>query len=73
MFFVKLKSLDSNSSLSFDSKSNKGKHIINMELGITIYISKVQLEEPKKPKEGEKLFHSRMWVKWTRYISLLTL
>jgi hypothetical protein len=36
-----------------------------MELSATIATTKIQLDEPDEPKEGEILFHSHMWVKGT--------
>ena len=31
----------------------------------TVATTKLQLDEPNEPKEGEHLFHSHMWVKGT--------
>jgi hypothetical protein len=45
---------------------NIGKRqIIDVELTAIVVTATIQLEEPKNPKEGERLFHSQMWVKGT--------
>ena len=48
-----------------DSKSNPqgGKQIIDVEPSATVTTTKVQSSKPEEPKEGERLFHSQMWVK----------
>jgi hypothetical protein len=64
----------SESKVDFDSKSNLegGKQIIDVEPSSTVATTKVQPSELEEPKEGERLFHSQMWVKGFRFISLLT-
>ena len=48
-----------------DSESNPkgGKWIIDVEPSATISSTKVRPSEPEEPEEGERLFHSHMWVK----------
>ena len=43
--------------------NGKEKQIINAEPSTTISTAKIQKNKPKDPKEGERLFHSQMWVK----------
>jgi hypothetical protein len=47
-----------------DSKSNPEgrKWIIDVEPSVIVATTKVQTSEPEEPKEGERLFHSYMWV-----------
>jgi hypothetical protein len=49
----------------FDSEPENGKQIIDAEPSVTIATTKVQPDELKDPEEGERLFHSQMWVKRT--------
>lgn len=60
---VELKALKADA--GFDSKSDvdKGKWIIDVEPSVTVATTKVQLNEPEEPEEGECLFHLQMWVK----------
>ena len=51
--------LDSNS----DSKLDKGDHIIDAKPSATIATTQIHPDDPEDPKEGECLFHSKMWVK----------
>jgi hypothetical protein len=55
------------SKLEVDSESESnlegGKRIIDVEPNATIATTKVQPSKPEEPKEGERLFHSWMWVK----------
>jgi hypothetical protein len=51
--------------LNPDSKNNGKRKIINVDPTTTIAITTIQPEELAYPKEGERLFHSQMWVKWT--------
>jgi hypothetical protein len=50
---------------NFDSKNNKGKHIIDAKPIFTIAATKIQPEELEDLEEGERLFHSQVWVKGT--------
>ena len=51
----------------FDSqtKLDKGKRIIDVEPNATVSTAQIQPVEPEDPEEGERLFHSHMWVKGT--------
>jgi len=46
--------------------------ITNAEPKATIATTKIQKQEPEDIEEEECLFHSKMWVKGSHYISLLT-
>eukprot|EP00253_Pinus_taeda_P006764 PITA_06764 len=46
-----------------DKGNGKGKYIIDAEPNTTVATAKIQKNEPKYPEEGERLFHSQMWVK----------
>eukprot|EP00253_Pinus_taeda_P033385 PITA_33385 len=46
-----------------DKGNGKGKQIIDADPNATIATAKIQKNEPEDPKEGERLFHSQMWVK----------
>jgi hypothetical protein len=56
---------DSKSEANSDSESNPegGKWIIDVEPSATVATTKVLPSEPEEPEEGERLFHSQMWVK----------
>eukprot|EP00253_Pinus_taeda_P024804 PITA_24804 len=43
--------------------NGKGKQIIDVDPIATVATAKIQKNEPKEPEEGERLFHSQMWVK----------
>ena len=43
--------------------NDRGKNIIDVDPNATIAITQIQKEEPKDLEEGERLFHSYMWVK----------
>jgi hypothetical protein len=53
--------VDSNSELELE----RGRQIIDAEPSATIATTKLQSGEPDEPQEGERLFHSHMWVKGT--------
>jgi hypothetical protein len=53
--------LDSDS----DSDTNKRRHLIDEEPIATVTTATIQPEEREDPEEGERLFHSNMWVKGT--------
>ena len=46
-----------------ESELERGRQIIDTEPDATISTTKLQPGEPDKPKEGENIFHSQMWVK----------
>jgi hypothetical protein len=43
----------------------RGRQIIETESSATVATTKLQPNEPDEPEEGERLFHSEMWVKGT--------
>jgi hypothetical protein len=47
------------------SKPKNGRQIIDVEPSATVATTKIHPGEPNEPKEGERLFHSHMWVKGT--------
>jgi hypothetical protein len=57
----------SKSDVDSDSETEleRGRQIIDVKPSATIATTKLQPGEPDKPKEGESLFHSQMWVKGT--------
>jgi hypothetical protein len=60
---VELKDKESNLNLDPDSENNKRRQIIDVEPTTIVTTTTIQLEED--PEEGERLFHSQMWVKGT--------
>jgi hypothetical protein len=48
-----------------DSQNNGRRQIIYVDPIATIMTATIQLEEPTDIEEGERLFHSHMWVKET--------
>jgi hypothetical protein len=57
----------SESDVGSDSKSEpkKGRQVIDVEPSAIISTTKIHLGEPNEPEEGERLFHSQLWVKGT--------
>ena len=55
----------SESEVDSNSKSNPEGHnrIIDAEPSAMVVTTKVRPSEPEEPEEGERLFHSQMWVK----------
>jgi hypothetical protein len=60
-----MKASKSDADSESESNPESGKWIIDVEPSATIATTKVQPSEPKEPEEGERLFHSQMWVKRT--------
>ena len=64
---AELKAYESNACSDSEPKiekgNEKGKHIIDADPNATISTTKIQKEKPEDPEEGERLFHSHMWVK----------
>ena len=64
---AKLKASESDAGSNSESKPekgiDKGKQIIDSEPSATVATTKIQKIEPEDPDEGERLFHSCMWVK----------
>ena len=46
-----------------DNGNDRGKKIIDADPNSTVATMKIHKEEPEDPKEAERLFHSKMWVK----------
>jgi hypothetical protein len=62
---TEIKDKDPNPDSESDSE-NTGKRKINDTDPIVIVVTTtIQPEEPTNPEEGERLFHSKMWVKGT--------
>jgi hypothetical protein len=57
----------SKSDVGLDSKPEpeRGRQIIDAEPSAIVATTKLQPGEPDEPEEGERLFHSQMWVKGT--------
>jgi hypothetical protein len=57
----------SESDVVYDSEiePERGRQIIDVEPSTTVATTKLQPDEPNEPEEGEYLFHSHMWVKYT--------
>ena len=53
----------SDSESETDKGNDKGKQIIDADPNATVATAKIQKNEPEDPEEGERLFHSQMWVK----------
>jgi hypothetical protein len=60
---AELKDKESNPDLDPDSENNKRRQIIDTKPIVTVATATIQPEED--PEEGERLFHSQMWVKGT--------
>jgi hypothetical protein len=60
---AELKASESEADSNSESNSEGGKRIIDVEPSATVATTKVWPSEPKEPEEGERLFHSQMWVK----------
>ena len=60
-----MKSSDLDMDFESEKDPNKGKRILDAEPNATIATAQIQPVEPKDPEEGERLFHSQMWVKGT--------
>jgi hypothetical protein len=62
---AKVKAYESNADSDYETELERGRRIIDTEPNSTVATTKLQLGEPDKPEEGERLFHSYMWVKGT--------
>ena len=62
---AEMKSLELDPDSNFETEPNRSKQIIDVELNATIATAQIQPVEPEDPEEGERLFHSQMWVKGT--------
>jgi hypothetical protein len=62
---AKVKASKSYENSNFEPEIERGRQIIDVEPSATVAITKFQRGEPDEPEEGERLFHSQMWVKGT--------
>jgi hypothetical protein len=60
---AKLKASESEDDSDSESNPEGGKWIIDAEPSATVTTTKVWSSEPEELEEGERLFHSQMWVK----------
>jgi len=60
---AELKSIESKEYYDFESNPKGGNHIIDVEPNAIVAITKVQPSKIEEPKEGERLFRSKMQVK----------
>jgi hypothetical protein len=65
-----IKDKDPNPDSESDSENNGKRQIINADPTAIIVTATIQPEEPTDPEEGERLFHSHMWVKGPHCILL---
>ena len=62
---VEVKSSESDVGSNSKSEPKKGRQVIDVEPSAIISTTKIHLGEPNEPEEGERLFHSQLWVKGT--------
>jgi hypothetical protein len=62
---AKIKDKESNPDSEFDSENTGKGQIIDADPTAIVTTASIQPEEPTDPEEGERLFHSQMWVKGT--------
>jgi hypothetical protein len=62
---AEVKAYESDAGSDSDPEPEKGRWIIDTEPSATVVTTKLQPGEPDEPKEGDRLFHSQMWVKGT--------
>jgi hypothetical protein len=62
---AKIKDKEPNLDSESDSENNGKRQIINTDPTAIVAITTIQPKEPIDPEEGERLFHSQMWVKGT--------
>jgi hypothetical protein len=60
-----VKAFESDVGYDSESEPERGRWIIDVEPSATAATTKLQPNEPDEPKEGERPFHSHMWVKGT--------
>jgi hypothetical protein len=60
-----IKDKEPNPDLESDYENTGKIRIIDANPTTIVAITTIQLEEPSDPEEGERLFHSQMWVKGT--------
>jgi hypothetical protein len=62
---AEVKASESDVGSDSESEPKRGRYLIDAESNFIVATTKLQLGEIDKPKEGEHLFHSYMWVKGT--------
>jgi len=62
---AEVKAYELDVSFNYESKPEKGSHIIDAEPSATISTTKIQPNEPDELEEGERIYHSQMWVNVT--------
>jgi hypothetical protein len=62
---AKVKASEPDAGSDSEPKPGRGRQVIDMEPSATVTTTKLQPGEPDEPEEGERLFHSQMWVKGT--------
>jgi hypothetical protein len=60
---AEVKASKSDAGSNSESELERGRWIIDAEPSATVATTKLQPGEPDEPEEGERLFHSQMWVK----------
>jgi hypothetical protein len=64
---AEVKASESDAGSDSESELERGRQIIDMEPSATVATTKLHPGEPDEPEEGERLFHSQMWVKGCIY------
>jgi hypothetical protein len=60
---AEIKDNDSNPDSESDYENTSKRQIIDANPTTIVATATIQAEEPMDPEEGERLFHSQMWVK----------
>ena len=60
---AEVKASESDADSDSETEPERGRRIIDAEPSATISTTKIQHGELEEPKEGERLFHSQMWVR----------
>jgi hypothetical protein len=64
---AKVKYKEMNPDLEYDLENIENRQIIYTDPTASVATAKIQPEEPVYPEEGERLFHSQMWVNGTQF------
>jgi hypothetical protein len=62
---AEIKDKEPNPNLESNTENTGKGQIIDAHPTVIVATATIQLEEPTDPEEGERLFHSQMWVKGT--------
>ena len=62
---AEIKDKEPNPDSEFDFENTGKRQIIDADPAAIVATTTIQPEEPTDPEEGERLFHSQMWVKGT--------